>query len=77
MDTGASVLPVKSFIVIVSEGCMWILILTLVSGNGHALSTAEFNSEYACKTAGNQWLQYADGTFRKAYFSCVSKGEKQ
>lgn len=56
---------------------MWILILTLVSGNGLALSTAEFNSEHACKQAGNEWLQNADGALRAAYFTCANKGDKQ
>ncbi len=55
---------------------MWVLIITLVSGNGLALSTAEFNSEYACKEAGNQWMKHADGVFRGAYFTCASKGDK-
>lgn len=50
---------------------MWILIIFITSGDGHAISTAEFKNKGLCESAGDAWVKMADGTFRGARYLCA------
>lgn len=48
---------------------MWILILSLYSGQGVAMTTTEFRSKDACEVAGSSWAEQASSWSRK--YICV------
>lgn len=56
---------------------MWILIITLLSSDGSAMTSAEFYTESACNKAGDEWSkQTGANAFRTRNYLCVSKGDK-
>ena len=54
---------------------MWILILTLLTNNGSALTSAEFDTKKACEVAGQTWKDEAKrwGPDVISNYRCVSK----
>ena len=53
---------------------MWILILTLLTNTGAALTTAEFDTKKACIEAGSTWNKDMNKKLGvSASYRCVSK----
>ena len=53
---------------------MWILILTLLTNTGAALTTAEFDTKKACIEAGSTWNKDMNRKLGvSASYRCVSK----
>lgn len=53
---------------------MWILILTLLTNTGAALTSAEFDSKKACEVAGSAWSKDMNKKIGvSASYRCVSK----
>ena len=53
---------------------MWILILTLLTTAGPALTSAEFDTKKACTEAGSSWSTDMNKKFGvSASYRCVSK----
>lgn len=56
---------------------MWILILTLITSTGTAITTAEFDGKNACEIAGQTWKQSINkgfgGNRPTIEYNCVSK----
>lgn len=52
---------------------MWILIMTMVTFNGAAIGTAEFNTKQACEVAATEWSEKMKSGSRELTVMCKSK----
>ena len=48
----------------------WVLILTMMTGQGVSISTHDFISEALCRDAGSAWVKEANSTFSRPFYLC-------